>query len=465
MYSAPLLAAEGSPSKEAPDSPSKWDANDLPDLTDRLKELGIYGSYLEWRDSYMQWRKGGVKGAKGENSMAAHTSKSHFQDWYPTVATFTFRRTISFWAPVLTCEGCLFFLWIPFCEEHCEDLSSGLLYHLTKIPNIYGGLCFLVGVYLVYFELINMFSDVDTRKLNYLWCDMGPLMSLESGLPSVLGALAYVVGALIYTVAQVSDFYELEEGWRSALVDWPYIIGGFLFFAGGLCELRINRVFSSPPTTSVWWVSVLNTCGGLAFWLSVCPTVVAGTDAVLVGVAGDLTYLLGALLQLVMWRGELFGLSLIPALNKVHREEQLVVRTDKKTGASRIVMSMVGLSPRRGEDESKLDEVLSPRFSWRGLAFLSLFLFIGFLQGIICFVCLSKIRKYAVSSPQFRRILSEFILGASNLVSTHMVLVVSSVCVTLPKENPYRTLMALTRVIAIVVLLNSLLEMDTLFEL
>jgi len=38
----------------------------LPDLTDLLKEQGIYEDYLKWQRDYQKWRKGGTKGAQGE---------------------------------------------------------------------------------------------------------------------------------------------------------------------------------------------------------------------------------------------------------------------------------------------------------------------------------------------------------------------------------------------------------------
>ncbi|CAE8657984.1 unnamed protein product, partial [Polarella glacialis] len=41
-------------------------ADDLPDLTERLKQQGQYDKYLEFREGYMKWRNGGSSGAKGE---------------------------------------------------------------------------------------------------------------------------------------------------------------------------------------------------------------------------------------------------------------------------------------------------------------------------------------------------------------------------------------------------------------
>eukprot|EP00441_Pelagodinium_beii_P044558 CAMPEP_0197620166 /NCGR_PEP_ID=MMETSP1338-20131121/1029_1 /TAXON_ID=43686 ORGANISM="Pelagodinium beii, Strain RCC1491" /NCGR_SAMPLE_ID=MMETSP1338 /ASSEMBLY_ACC=CAM_ASM_000754 /LENGTH=387 /DNA_ID=CAMNT_0043189265 /DNA_START=39 /DNA_END=1202 /DNA_ORIENTATION=+ len=47
-------------------SQCKSNLSGLPDLTDRLKEQGMYEDYLKWQQSYKKWRKGGVRGSQGE---------------------------------------------------------------------------------------------------------------------------------------------------------------------------------------------------------------------------------------------------------------------------------------------------------------------------------------------------------------------------------------------------------------
>ncbi|CAE8630129.1 unnamed protein product [Polarella glacialis] len=39
---------------------------ELPDLSNRLKEQGVYEEYLKWQEGYRNWRKGGTHGAHGE---------------------------------------------------------------------------------------------------------------------------------------------------------------------------------------------------------------------------------------------------------------------------------------------------------------------------------------------------------------------------------------------------------------
>jgi len=40
--------------------------NELPDLSDRLKDMGVYEDYLKWQRDYQKWRQGGARGAQGD---------------------------------------------------------------------------------------------------------------------------------------------------------------------------------------------------------------------------------------------------------------------------------------------------------------------------------------------------------------------------------------------------------------
>jgi len=449
-------------SPSSPRSPkSRLDVSDLPDLTERLKEQGIHGKYIEWRDQYMRWRKGEAKGAKGENTAVDHEKRTtDFEHWYPTVKTFTLRRTIAFWAAVLCAEGCLLFLWIPYFQTYGG--REDLLYQLTKLPNFFGGSMFLIGIYMSYFELINMNSNVDER-LNFLWCDWQALLDLGIEVCSVIGSMTYLIGALLYTTGQVSEVLQIDDSFRPGLIDWPYTLGGFLFFLGGVCELQINRVWCTWPTRFVWWASLLNALGGVCFWLSSCPSVMDGDMATLTGVVGTAYYLVAAVIALLMWRGEQFGGSIIPALNKAQRGtagSSILVRKDPKTGVCHIVAAhAIG-----SDAHERLQDFLNPKLSWRGLIFLNVYVVIGAVQIVACCLCV-PLETRAWSMPfRFMRILNTFVTGVGNIAIVHMILVLNSACVTMPKEEPYHTLMVMMRVLALVFLANSLLTLHVLFE-
>lgn len=58
--------AAGADARNAVAAGSGGSMLDLPDLTERLKEAGMYEKYVAWREGYMQWRCGAGKGSKGE---------------------------------------------------------------------------------------------------------------------------------------------------------------------------------------------------------------------------------------------------------------------------------------------------------------------------------------------------------------------------------------------------------------
>jgi len=436
---------------------------DLPDLTDRLKQLGIHAEYLEWRDNYFRWRLGEASGAKGENTVEAHAKRiTEFEHWYPTVKTFTFRRTLAFWASVLFMEGCLLFLWVGIVGEY-NLVRPKEVFALTKVPLPVAGAMFTLGVYMAYFELINVDSDVDNEKLNFVWCDWKTLLDLRVEWYSVVGAWSYLGGVVFYSIAQISDLFDLRPDSHSLLVEWPYIHGGFLFAVGGCFELVINRVFTSPPTCFVWWVSVLNFAGGVCFWLSSLPSIMEGALAANTGIFGTASYLIGSLVTLWMWRGEQFGGALIPAMNRAQRgaDTSLTVCKDPKTGRSCIVVS--DLIGGNAELQQHLKDVLHPKLSWRGLIFLNVYVFIAACQIICCCACLPHLVD-TVEDVARRRFLSTFISGSVNVIIVHMILMLNSVAVKMPSktEQPYRGLMILMRLLSLVICANSVLALSVL---
>jgi len=437
----------------------------LPDLSEKLKERGLHEEYLKFREGYMRWRKGEAAGAKGELDHVVKRSEN-FMHWYSTVGAWNFRRTISFWSGALTTEGCLLFLWVSFFSEYGRTYVD-LMYYLTKLPNLCGGTAFLFGIYMNYFELINMDSDLDTTKRNYLWCDWRALLKMDIELSSIIGAIVYLVGALMYSTAQISDCYDLDEGLKAYLVEWNFILGGFLFVVAGVCEMVINRVLTTLPDTFVWWVSVLDFLGGLSFWLSACPSVCPGGSADLVAGMGSLCYLAAGLLVLLMWRGEQYGNALIPVLNHVSRQDctDIAVRKDEKTGICHIVATRS--AENGGDGFSKLDDVLSPRLSRKGLLFLTIYVLVGVIQIVTSCGYLAQSSFLWKGGPKSREVLSHFVSDVCNIIMVHMVLILNTACIRMPKpsEQPYRALYIMVRGLSLILVANSVLALEVIFEL
>mmetsp|Transcript_56952 Transcript_56952/g.146564 ORF Transcript_56952/g.146564 Transcript_56952/m.146564 type:complete len:504 (-) Transcript_56952:69-1580(-) len=56
--------------------PRQAKANELPDLSGRLREMGVYEDYLKWQRDYQNWRKGGTRGARGDLKVGSSMSSA-----------------------------------------------------------------------------------------------------------------------------------------------------------------------------------------------------------------------------------------------------------------------------------------------------------------------------------------------------------------------------------------------------
>lgn len=107
-YQAPVLLADVEISDDhrgrvCPRSPTKRDstvAKELPDLTDRLIAIGLYTTYIKWRNDYIAWRKGGAHGARGEKPDRKDSTLRRSQSAPGDLCSVEFR-----------CEGPQFIEW------------------------------------------------------------------------------------------------------------------------------------------------------------------------------------------------------------------------------------------------------------------------------------------------------------------------------------------------------------------
>ncbi|CAE7342334.1 GIP, partial [Symbiodinium pilosum] len=113
---------------------------------------------------------------------------------------------------------------------------------ISKIPTVVGSTWFGIGIYMGYLELINMDVDLSKERANLLWCDWQALYTVlredksekdEGGQPtsstendddssccdvywyqplsSILGWVIYLVGAILYEVANLADAFTLSQ--------------------------------------------------------------------------------------------------------------------------------------------------------------------------------------------------------------------------------------------------------------
>eukprot|EP00933_Yihiella_yeosuensis_P040913 TRINITY_DN35325_c0_g1_i1.p1 TRINITY_DN35325_c0_g1~~TRINITY_DN35325_c0_g1_i1.p1 ORF type:complete len:560 (+),score=82.50 TRINITY_DN35325_c0_g1_i1:161-1840(+) len=468
----------------------------LHDFTQEFVDRGYYDEYASWRNSYLRWRKGEAKGAKGENADEQHqkvrkANAQSFEYWYPTVSTFEFRRTISYWVGVFFMEGCLLFLWAPFFHYVLPEARPRVVYYLCKLPTLIGTTTFGVGIYLGYFELINMDTDVSEDRFNYLWCDFRALLkllaeehkdsdssdserdeeqeaqqashgSLLQPVSSVAGWLSYIMGGLLYQIANTVDMWDVSEFQRNFWIEWPLVLGGVFFFLGGVCEVIHNRIWASPPTTFVWWTSVFNFTGGFGFWMSACPNIV-GEHADAVVVVSTLLYFCGSVWMLCMWRGEQFGMALISNLNRVQRKEgtQIAVRSDPNTNTTQIVP----MQPGSQYVLTNIESLVQPQLTRRALMFVLLCVLCTVLQILnTCEVLAAPWEFEPSQHAVYRRLFCEISDGFISLSAVHMVLAFNSACLKMPSEEPYHALTLMMRFTVFLVTIRNFMSLDLNME-
>ncbi|CAJ1337965.1 unnamed protein product, partial [Effrenium voratum] len=483
----PLLQPRAFSDEDLP--PSRRPVDDLHDFTAEFIERGYHAEYCNWRDSYLKWRQGDAKGAKGENVEETHIKnrKSTFEYWYPTVSSYTFRRTCAYWIGVLFVEGCIFFAWQTMFLAYWPDPPPRIEFWISKMPVLFGTTIFGTGIYMGYLELINMDTDTNLTRPNFLWCDWRALYRLlqqkEEGesesdyddaddassmselywyqpVSSIAGWVIYLTGAVIYQVANTAEMFELDKETHAIICEWPLVFGGFCFFLGGIAELVHNRVWANPPVSYVWWAAVMNFVGGIGFWLCACPVMMEDWVTP-IGFTGTILYLIAAILGLCMWRGEQFGLSLISNLNRVHRHSgtQIAVRTDHNTGVQQVVPITPSAPSQQNIKLDNVDNVLQAKLSWRGLSFVVVCTLWGASSLLsVCTVPAAPWEYESTSATRRRHLASQEMTSLVHAIGAHCIILLNSVSVHVPSEEPYRALTLAMRLLVMVLTIQCVMS-------
>jgi len=292
--------------------------------------------------------------------------------------------------------------------------------------------CFSVGTYLGFFELINLGikEGEQVRYVFFRWDDLHTTFEVEwVSLGGVaiyfLGAIFYQVWALCLCLSDELGFALIPDSASTALS----LAGGACFAVGGVCEVAYNQILKKLPTTLVWWASLLNFLGGVLYFISSLPCLSSMSSNASTCI-GSLLYATAGVLSLWMWRGEQFGLTLLSQLNAVARENGLQLGHRHHDGAIVVPQKACG--------------ALQPKtFSLRGMTFLLVYTLSCVLSGLNC--CFGG--GYMGTQSRDFSMLFESMLY---LVIMHMVLLLHSAGLQrIPKQQPYRVLMLLLRLVAL----------------
>lgn len=402
----------------------------MEDLTERLIHAGHYEEYVRWRDGYARWRMGHSRGARGElGSIARPDEESQmigltwnleantdafFRNIYPTFRSFMFKRTLAYWAAVSFIEGSALFS-IAFIASVIQGPSNSHLSHcLTDTPSVVGGIWFFFGSYLGYVQQLNW--ELGPKSPTASWYFVVPWK-----LPTTYGMVgwqAYLYGCGFFTIAQWMTFIS----WGSILakqcaIYTPMAAGGVAFIVAGVCEVREN---ADERWTLVWYASWANLIGSVMFFVGAVVPMWDPESAQLLVYGCSLPFGIGSVIffgastaSLVLWKNDMFGLTLSRRLNTVSAQHC------RPLSGNTLAVNIV---------------------------------------YIMCATVCSVNFLFAMASNAHLKIpdrVSHIVNASLLFLLVHLLLVLTSVITILPKEQPYRALMLTIRFLSVYMLAGS----------
>mmetsp|Transcript_37883 Transcript_37883/g.109198 ORF Transcript_37883/g.109198 Transcript_37883/m.109198 type:complete len:505 (-) Transcript_37883:60-1574(-) len=432
--------------------PIRRSVSDLPDLTERLKEAGIYGEYHAYRLRYLQWRKGSAQGAVGEltaNALTETNDPYKFEFWYPTASIFKWRFTTAYWIAILYLLGSFLFTF-----------SNGFLFFhgpgdgtLVNWLNSVGAVCFTVAAYFQYCLLINV-TTTKEEQVTYLIPDCLEL-SERAVASSILGTASYFVGAVLFNLGAFNMFYPFERSsFKASCIALPNFLGAIGFVIGGICEVIHNRLFrgGATPYDLVFWATICNFIGDWLFFLGAVPDLFfAETSHPLLkenwiawtfGI-GSLMFIFSSILMLAMWRANDFGLTLIKQLNFAIRSTGCVGLARQRGPKEHIGVRIYDL-PEDADMSGEKEEGLSAR----GAMFIVIYTWFAFTAIVNC--CCKHIWYAGQGQPHLLQHFIDLGMQVFVLCVIGLVLVIHSVVTEVPDEQPFNFALVASRFVLLV---------------
>ena len=254
----------------------------------------------------------------------------------PTWETWRFRRTLAYWVATMFLEGSILFTIggsFQFFAVYASNtqMSTKLSDSVVLTPYLVGSINFTVGAWAGIEELLRLPRSRDGMRLGRprLFCfaklrHWAAIRQVTSWEPIVAYPL-YFIGALLFNINCFVGFLTPNKIQLELLVWMPGCIGSLCFVVGGLCECSRNwdRIFSIDMLSAPAVQSTLDLLGGVLFLLA------ASSGAVLLDgneqlrhwfvdfayLAGSLSFAAASVAGVWMWKGEQYGLALVPEIN------------------------------------------------------------------------------------------------------------------------------------------------------
>eukprot|EP00927_Polykrikos_kofoidii_P077951 TRINITY_DN74831_c0_g1_i1.p1 TRINITY_DN74831_c0_g1~~TRINITY_DN74831_c0_g1_i1.p1 ORF type:complete len:558 (+),score=59.49 TRINITY_DN74831_c0_g1_i1:105-1778(+) len=444
---APSPHVVGRPSplarEETPRTELVRSSRSLPDLKQRIVDLGLYPAYSRFREGYLRWRRGYPHDFHGELSaetLGRLPPLLHSQDddsledlSFPTFTAWQWRRTTSYWIAITFLEGSILLAVSSACGSTSPERFGAYRNAIIKWTALVGSGFFVFGAYLMCLETMNL----NRPKMRYWPIAFGYVLGRKGShgdatrLPYIT-SISYFIGALLFLIASGASLVAIHS--RAAIqffIVAPQIVGGLLFVCGGICECVENKVVANRFERRLcWWAAVANCVGGVFFFAASLAAVLSDFVCNLLTTFGCVFFLVGSMLSVVMWMDNKFGLTYMSVFNQ----------DDCPTAED---------TPKDAGDVSEVAGGATP-LSLTAVIFLYFYCFVA---DIALFDTCVELEVF-ISDPTFFHMtlvyneLLPFLL-------MHLVLVMQSALVKVPKRQPYRFLIIMVRFLSVITALNT----------
>jgi len=141
------------------------------------------------------------------------TDDEKFDFWYPSLETWQFRRTLSYWVAVLYLEGSILFtIGAAFSMMTISKFSEESEKALVVTPYFFGGVCFMVGAYAGVLTVVNVHNkDEGLNDFCFTGGKQYRKMREYLGWEPIVAYGSYSLGAIVFQISSTAGYFALSE--------------------------------------------------------------------------------------------------------------------------------------------------------------------------------------------------------------------------------------------------------------
>eukprot|EP00928_Gymnodinium_smaydae_P008207 TRINITY_DN12985_c0_g1_i1.p1 TRINITY_DN12985_c0_g1~~TRINITY_DN12985_c0_g1_i1.p1 ORF type:complete len:530 (+),score=101.64 TRINITY_DN12985_c0_g1_i1:77-1591(+) len=331
--------------------PKERGVSALPDLTDRIRSMGLLSEYMAFKKRYIDWRRGDARGARGEPTAeqlpvaSLASANRSWLHWYPTIEEWQWRRTLSYWVAVLFLEGSIFFTVSAFLFN-CKEQLGPYYESLTLGGYCAAKLTFVIATYFMCVETINLqlcnglsaqptaspsdprngqseavnSTEIEKKYEFRYWpfCYRTAIANLDQeglGPCPYYAAVLYFTGVIVFAAGLSVDFVTVPKDISGMINLGCFSSGSLLFVLGSIAECIESETFKPPCLDKAGLAALMNLAGSCSFLLG---SLIINRDGYVSNVSfgvGAAFFTIGSSIQVTMWKDEQYGLTFLAALN------------------------------------------------------------------------------------------------------------------------------------------------------